>query len=169
MTEQEKAEMQRLKEEAAKATEYSERLKTLEAQMAERDRKEAQDSAAEYVEKLVSTGRVAPAAKAGLVSVLAGLAGQKEFVVEFSETEKQKPALDALKAVLDAIPEGAIVPGGKLPGNAGSPGAVAGASEYAEVGTVDEDRLDILNRARALVSEKIDLPTAIAKVMAEVK
>ncbi len=72
-------------------------------QQAQSERAARNKIAVEYVEGLVTAGKIMPRHKAGLTALIAGLPAE---AIEFAEgdAQVQKPAADVLRAVLDALP-----------------------------------------------------------------
>jgi len=121
-------------------------------------KKQVEGTVANFMEKL--GGKLLPKFKKGITELLINLeeAGQE---INFSETEK-KPSATLLMEFLEAQP--VQIPTKEVGGPAGGEGN-EGPAEFADV-NVDEDRLEIHNKAKALEKkEKIPYADAVRRVM----
>lgn len=119
-------------------------LAAREKALADREKElEAEDNAA-FAEALVTEGRLLPASKGKLVSLLNGLGQAADATVSFSEGEELSPAA-ALKAILAEQPKVVSFGEADLPdGDSGTPASFAAAGN-----AVDPGRLAVHQKALA--------------------
>ncbi len=152
---------------AGQPGEFAERMTTLESENAalkkENDglkRAGLAAKAAEFVEKAKVAGRVPAKFARGLVELLVDLQ-QGGAEINFSESEK-KPAAQLLMEFVESAP--VQVPTRE----AGGPGGEEQAenADFAELDNVDQDRLDVHKKAKALEKkDKIPYADAVRRVM----